>query len=151
MLKLKILLLAILLLPVCGFSQSTAETEKFVDDFNRRIDQAVVDNDLKSLKEWYADDFVFTHGSGHVDSKESWLKDIETNYSKSKFLYRRHDSTKVELHQDVAIVFGSLSIAKQTTEGVRSSYGVRYIRVYAKRKKQWQMISHRSVKYWGNP
>jgi ketosteroid isomerase-like protein len=149
--KLTLFIAAIVALPTLLFAQSDSETQTYLDDLNKRIDKAVVESDFASLKKWYADDFVFTHGSGHVDSKESWLKDIETSLAKSKFLYRQHDSTKVELHQDVAIVTGSLSIAKEGTDGVKNSYGVRYVRVYVKRKKEWQMISHRSVKYWGRP
>ncbi len=68
--KSKIFLFALILFPTLVSLNQMPKRKKLVDDFNRRIDQAVVDNDFKSLKEWYADDFVFTHGSGHIDSRK---------------------------------------------------------------------------------
>jgi len=126
-------------------SAQMSETQKLVDDINRSIDHAVVKKDGATLRKLYADDFVFTHGTGHVDGKESWIKDVE-NPTK-KFTSREHDSTKVELHQDVAIVTGSLSITRND-DSKAVKYGIRYVRVYALRNKNWQLISHRTVKEW---
>lgn len=116
-----------------------------VDALNRAIDRAVTGKDMKLLQEAYSPDFVFTHGTGHVDSKESWLKNVQS--AKTNFLSRDHDSTQVELHNDVAIVTGKLSIARQGEDKV-VRYAIRYVRVYAWRNKRWQMLSHRTTKQW---
>ena len=43
-------------------------------ELNRSIDQNVVRQRMAELKDQYADDFVFTHGTGLVDGKNSWLQ-----------------------------------------------------------------------------
>jgi ketosteroid isomerase-like protein len=119
---------------------------RVIDETNRKIDRAVVKKDMKFLNEHYGNDFVFTHGTGVIDSKESWLEDIR----KSKgFASREHDSTVVELHKDIAIVSGKLTVGRLTpAKDGTSKYSLRYVRVFALRKNNWQMISHRTTSEW---
>ncbi len=72
---------------------------------NQRIDQGVVEKNLGALEKLYASDFVFTHGTGTVDDKESWLRSV--GRPEQKFVSRVHDSTEVELHDDIALVSGT--------------------------------------------
>lgn len=116
-----------------------------IETLNQRIDDAVVKKDLALLRTVYADDFVFTHGTGLIDGKESWLKDIEK--STARFISRQHDSTTVEVHDNVAIITGRLMVTREGEKGI-SKYGLQYVRVYALRKKKWLLISHRTVKEW---
>ena len=97
----------------------------------------MVQKNIADLEKAYADDFVFSHGSGKVEGKATWLKSA----GKGLFISRKHDSVKVELHHDVAIVKGKLSVAKTNKEKT-DRYHLYYIRVYTKRNQQWQMISH---------
>ena len=129
---------------ISAYAQTT-EVQKTVDNINRSIDEAVVKKDADKLRQLYADDFVFTHGTGYVEGKSSWIKDVE-NPSK-KFTSRVHDSTLVELHDNVAIVTGSLAITRSDAEKL-VRYGIRYVRVFALRNKNWQLLSHRTVKEW---
>jgi ketosteroid isomerase-like protein len=140
-----ITLLILLLAKYTSVSAQLSEKQKVVDDINRNIDYAVVKKDVAILRQLYADDFVFTHGTGYVEGKESWIKDVE-NPAK-KFTSREHDSTLVELHQDLAIVTGRLIISRSEKDKVYR-YGIRYIRVFALRNKDWQLVSHRTIKEW---
>lgn len=130
-----------------AFAQSKEEISKTIDDINRNLDKAVVNRDIPTLQKYYADDFVFTHGTGLVDSKESWIKNIQKLTDKDRFTARDHDSTAVELHGDVAILTGKLSVTRQANDNIRRYY-LRYVRVYALRNKVWQMICHRTTKEW---
>ena len=128
-------------------AQTTKETstKNLIDSINRIIDRAVVQKQISLLQKLYADDFVFTHGTGLVDSKRSWLKNIKD--TSVHFIYREHDSTLVELHHDVAIVTGTLTVKRQRRTEV-DGYALRYVRVFANRKNQWQMLSHRTTSEW---
>jgi ketosteroid isomerase-like protein len=114
-------------------------------EVNRQIDEGVVKKDIALLNKLYGDDFIFTHGTGHVDSKESWVKHVAK--PETQFLSRVHDSTQVEMHHDIGIVTGKLSISRQDKDKI-ARYGIRYVRIYNKRKNNWQLISHRTVKEW---
>lgn len=125
---------------------SPEEIRKFIVELNQRIDQAVVDQDTAQLLQFYGDDFVFTHGTGTVDSKKSWIGSVR-KMKESRFISRQHDSTQVELHGDVALLTGTLSVAKETPSSV-NRYALRYVRLYAYRDKRWQLISHRTTSEW---
>lgn len=112
---------------------------------NAQIDASVVRKNIKALEKLYADDFVFTHGTGHVDTKTSWLKSVQN--PEILFLSRKQDSTQVEMHGHVAIVTGRLDIEREQNEKV-SSYGIWYVRVFVQKDNQWQLISHRTTKQW---
>ncbi len=110
---------------------------------NQQIDNYVVQANKKALDKLYADDFVFSHGSGRVEGKTGWFKSV----AKGSFASRQHDSVTVELHAGIAILKGMLSVTKKTEKG-NNKYHLKYVRVYTLRDKQWQMISH--LTYWEN-
>ena len=126
------------------FGQSSDALKKELDDLNKAIDQAVVDRKIDFLKKHYADDFVFTHFTGLVDSKESWIKNVEKLTDQDRYTKRQHDSTTVELHGNTAIIFGRLDVTRESGQKI-NSYALWYVRVFEKRKNVWQMISHRST------
>ena len=108
---------------------------------NQQIDNYVVLRNTAELDKLYADDFVFSHGSGRIEGKKGWF----TSVAKGNFLQRQHDSVTVEMHPGIAVLRGKLSVQKKDVKN-NSRYHLKYIRVYALRDKQWQMISH--VTYW---
>jgi ketosteroid isomerase-like protein len=130
-----------------GIAQTADETKKLVDDTNRIIDRAVVKQDVATMQKYFGDDFYFKHSTGQIDSKESWITSIKNLKEGNRFTSREHDSTEVELHGDIAIVAGKLSVAREAQPQVRKYY-LTYIRVFALRNKTWQLISHRSTKEW---
>lgn len=108
---------------------------------NQQIDDFVVQRNTAALDKLYADDFVFSHGSGRIEGKQGWFNSV----NKGSFLLRQHDSVTVELHPGIAILRGKLSVQKKGAKET-SRYHLKYIRVYAFRNNLWQMISH--VTYW---
>lgn len=125
--------------------QPDSLTAKTVDSINRLLDQSVVGKKIDVLKKHYAHDFIFTHGTGLVDSKESWIKNVAD--TSVHFVSRKHDSVHVELHNSIAILYGKLTVQRQQPDKV-AAYALRYIRVYAFRTKVWQLISHRTTAEW---
>lgn len=130
-----LLVVALAGLSVPGLTQSGDST--YLISLNQQIDDYVVQQKVKELGGLYADDFVFSHGSGKVEGKAGWLKTV----GRTTYPSRQHDSVKVELHPGVAIVKGNMAISRNDKDKV-AVYHLKYIRVYALRNKQWQMISH---------
>jgi hypothetical protein len=108
-----------------------------VAELNQIIDNEVVKKNVTALEPLYGADFVFSHGSGRVDSRESWLKTV----ARTTYPLRQHDSVKVELHPGLAIVKGKMYI-ERTDKDKLARYRLRYIRVFAMREKQWVLVSH---------
>ena len=122
--------------------QAQEDQQKELDNLNRSLDRAVVNKDIATLERHYGDDFVFTHSDGHVDSKHSWIKSIQ----QAHYLSREHDSTKVELHDDIAVVTGKLNIERKVKHPESPLFSIHYVRVYARRNDVWQLICHKSVR-----
>lgn len=116
-----------------------------IEAVNRRIEDAVVSKDFASLSALYADDFVFTHGTGLVQTKGQWLDSLRSN--ETRFLSRQLDSTSIELHAEIALVTGRLFVCRQSETG-ETRYGLQYIRVYSMKTGLWQLISHRTTSQW---
>ena len=119
------------------FLSAQVADSNFIILRNQQIDTYVVEHNTTALDSLYADDFVFSHGSGRVEGKQGWF----TSVAKGSFLSRLHDSVTVEFHPQLAIVRGKLSVQKKNKEKT-DRYHLYYVRVYALRKNTWQMISH---------
>ncbi len=131
----------LIILPVLlCFDSLNAQPEENLLRFEKSIDEAVVHANTEYLTTVYAYDFRFKHGTGVVDNKTTWLADVTKN--KGKFLSRELTEVEVELHDDVGITHGKLTVTR-----VDVTYSLRYVRVYRmnKEKGQWQMIMHRTV------
>jgi hypothetical protein len=102
-----------------------------------QIDNYVVQKNLAALDTLYAADFVFSHGTGLIEGKEGWLSAVKRN----TYPLRKHDSVTVEMHPDLAIVRGKLSI-QRLDNNTTTRYNLKYVRLFAIRNKRWQMISH---------
>lgn len=139
----KIFLTPILLIYTLLACGQTPEAEVLLA--NAQIDEGVAKKDIKKLELLYADDFVFTHGTGFVEGKSSWLKNVES--PDVRFTSRQQDSTKAEMHNDVAILIGRLDIKRQQKQQT-TQYGLWYVRVFVLRSGRWQLISHLTTKEW---
>ena len=125
---------------------SDQKDSSLIVGLNQQIDNYVVKQNVDVLRKLYADDFVFSHGSGKVEGRESWLKSV----AKGNFLLRQHDSVTVEMHPELAIVRGKLSVHKNNADKT-DRYHLKYFRLYAYRNKQWQLISHMTTSEYHEP
>lgn len=107
---------------------------------NSRIDQLVIERNVLALDSLYADDFVFSHGSGKVEGKTGWFKTVKA----ANYLLRRHDSVKVELHPEFAVLKGKMNIEKQGKDRL-DRYHLRYLRVFVRRSNRWVLASHNTT------
>ncbi len=120
-----------------GVQAQPAFDSVLVSLLNQKIDSFVVAKNLDALQSLYADDFVFSHGTGLIEGKESWLKAVNSNH----YIFRKHDSVSVELHPDMAVVRGKLTIQRVDKTKV-AKYVLWYVRIYASRNKRCQLVSH---------
>src|SRR5215207_3460669 len=97
-----------------AMGQNAADTsadKMFIDSINRALDRAVVKKDIGFLQKHYANDFYFLHATGMLDSKQSWIE--KSVRAAQPLRSREHDSTSIELHGDVALVSGTLTVLFQ--------------------------------------
>ena len=68
----------------------TSNTKKILDSINSGLDRSVVNKDFVFLQKHYADDFFYTHATGKMDSKKSWISKIKG--PANLYQSREHDS-----------------------------------------------------------
>lgn len=102
-------------------------------------------NDVAFLQKALADDVRFTHGTGLVWDKTKWLAAAPT----SKFTARDLSSVEVEPHGDIIETTGHTHVRGSNAEN--PEYHIWYVRVYARRKGVWQIVSNRTVRQVNGP
>jgi ketosteroid isomerase-like protein len=102
------------------------------------LDELATSGDFEKLASCLADDFRYNHSTGLSQSKDEWLEGL-------KPLVGRRDriagSIQVEMHGDVAVVFGDLDVVWK--DG-RHAFD-RYVRVYRETNGDWRAVSQRTV------
>ncbi len=81
--------------------------EAVLRSLERAQANAVVEMDFDALEEIYADDFIFTHGTGEVHDKTRWFDALSSGRD---YLSREHEMIEIELHGDLGIVYGVLLV-----------------------------------------
>ena len=115
-----------------GFASDQVKVELI--KIENALAAAVVDLDIALLDSTYAEDFVFTHSDGRVDTKESWLINLRSN--DQIYVSRSIDSIEVELHGDIAITTGRIHIKTKLDDPRRRQFTIWYVRVYERRDQR---------------
>lgn len=124
--------------------QKVSEKDELLT-LDRQWQEAVVAGDVKFIEKRTADDFVFTHGGGTmVDTKADWVG--RTKQVPQRQLQRKASNQTVEIHGDIALVFGRLDVRATTkTDSPPVCYALEYVHLYARRKSHWMFLSHRTT------
>jgi len=133
------LILFSLLCSFAGTGIAQMNDSAYLLRLNQLTDDYVVARNTVALDSIYADDFVFNHGSGKTEGKSGWYATVK----RADYPLRAHDSVKVELHGNIAIVKGKMNIQKVNKDKT-DKYWLKYVRVYVLRDR-WRLISHSTV------
>jgi hypothetical protein len=109
---------------------------------DRAFDHAILMSDTEFLSRMLAPDFKFTHGDGNNQSKSEIIDAVKAGRLRSKT--REVDEQAVEIHGDIALVSGRVHVVRDNPDPARRDFSFWYIRVYAKRANELQLISHRT-------
>ncbi len=133
-------------------SAADAATIKEVLEFEKKMEDAVVRGDVKTLDRMLSPDFIFTHGDGwtsggaplKVDTKTTWLAYVAKQ--PPPYFYRDLDHVQVELHGDIALTIGRYLYLPRSNNPQPGHLYVWFERVYQKQNGEWKHLSHKTVK-----
>jgi uncharacterized protein (TIGR02246 family) len=126
-----------LLLPLPAVAQSAAEAA--ILKLEQQWVDAVVKADTAMLDKLYTDDMLYTHSSGTVDTKASYIDSLKT--SKAKYTSIERDEIRVRLYGATAIV-----TCRSVIKVNNNTIPARYIHVYVKQKGVWRMAAHQTTR-----
>ncbi|MBH8559128.1 nuclear transport factor 2 family protein [Hymenobacter negativus] len=145
--KTRSLLLAFLLaLPLFAFSQVSKPKNmaviKEIEALERQRFEAQVKKDYAFLEKAFADDLVYTHGSGVQNTKTEYIQSIKDG--KSQYGNIEIDALNVRAYNDdkTAVVNGTIRITSPPQpDGSTSVARIKYVVVQIKdKKKGWQVV-----------
>jgi hypothetical protein len=114
---------------------SAIESVKAVDE---RRKAATVAADLGVLDEILADDLVWTHASGHSDSKSEWMAKVGSG--KVKYHSFAFDETRYRAYEGAVVMNGRGSTSVYHHGGI-DTFRMSVTAVYAKNGPSWQLVA----------
>ena len=134
------------------FAQSKAEKRQAaakaeVEASERQRFKAQVSKDYDFLGKVFADDLIYTHSGGKIDSKETYINSIKEG--KSAYDAIDVEELRIRTYNDekAAVVNGTIMITQPTADGKTTLAHIRYAVVYVKNKgKGWQLVMWQSLK-----
>ena len=114
-----------------------------VREVDRERFRAMVENHFEQLAALLADDLVYVHTSGEVESKRQFLDRLRSG----SLRYRSIEPTDVlvRTYGDAAVVTGRSKMAV-TTGGSDRQFEILYTAVYAESGGRWQLVSWQSTR-----
>ena len=99
--------------------------------------RALVEGDLATLEETFADELSYTHSDGSVDTRDSYLEKLRTRY----YVYDRvdHPVDRVSVVGDCAIVVGRM-IADIRVQGTPKHLDNLVLVVWTRARGDWQLL-----------
>ena len=100
-------------------------------------------NDQAALGKLLSDSLVYTHASGVVDSKRSYMESLK---GKQKYSSVDYDNVKVNRHGDATAILTARLRVQGTTAGTPFNHLVLLTHVWVKNGGQWQLAAHQTTR-----
>lgn len=104
-------------------------------------------NDFAALERLLADDLVYSHSSGAVDGKASYIDSLRTG--KAHYLKIVPEEIKTRVMGDIVLIHGRGTFTLETnTNGQKGENVLKlsFLDVWQKRSGKWQMIAWQSTR-----
>ncbi len=105
--------------------------------------QAMLNADVAALDDVLADDLIYAHTTGTIDSKSSMIENIGSGAVN----YELIEPTDVQfrVYSDVAVVTGSANMRVSAGDQLYE-LSIRFIEVYVVADDRWQLVSWQSTR-----
>jgi ketosteroid isomerase-like protein len=104
---------------------------------------AIMKMDYAALEKMLADELVYTHSTGLIDTKREYIDNLKTGVQKYNSV--QHLDPKVQVYGTTAILTSGLKM-DTTTRGTQQVASFRVIHVWVKRAGAWQLAAHQTTR-----
>lgn len=120
--------------------------EKQVRELERERVNALVAGEVKVLDRILADDLIYIHSSGLVDTKASFIQSIKSGALKYEAM--DHDDLAVKMFPDLALITGKTDVKVRSggPTGELRGLRLRFTCIYARKGGRWQMVGWQSTR-----
>ena len=117
--------------------------EQAVLKLEQQWEDALLKSDVAALDKIYDDSLSYTHSSGTVDNKATYIGNIKSGASKYESMKR--DDIKVRVYGNTALV-NCHWVVHSVSRGNKIDTNARLLHVYVKQKDGWKMVSHNATR-----
>ena len=129
-----------LLLSCCAWAQSSSDIEKLDD----RWGKAIVSRDAAVLDKLLADDLIYGHASGVLDTKATYLGKIRSGKQVYATLERKNVSVRI-LDANNAMTHSWMHVTGVNQDG-KFDDRVMMLHIWTKRNGAWQLAGHQTAR-----
>lgn len=116
-----------------------------IEKTERAWGAAMMKNDFAALDKLMADDLVYSHSNGLVDSKQSYIDGLKSG--KSAYYVIEYDHIKVkDLDANTALAFCKATFTTKAPDGNKQVMPLLLLHVFRKNNGQWQLVAHQSAR-----
>jgi ketosteroid isomerase-like protein len=129
-----------------SLAQETAVSDLFSQTVlaaEQRWQDALIQSDTDALAALYDDTLIYTHSTGKVDSKTSYIAAIKSGAT--RYLSMDRSDIKVTLYDNAAVVTCHWKV-QVASRGNKTDMDARYLHVYVKQKGGWKLAAHESTR-----
>jgi ketosteroid isomerase-like protein len=147
MLTLRLILMAMLVLPLAGAAQTPARdgAEQQVLQAEKDRFAAMVKGDKAALERLLADDLTYTHSSALFESKAEFIKSVTSGAIDYVSVTPSETDWKVRIDGNIAIVNG-LAAVNVVDSGKDLKFRLRFTTVHRNQGGRWQLASWQATR-----
>lgn len=119
--------------------------EKAVEAAERAWGAGVVAKNYAALDKVLADDIIYTHSNGLVDTKKSYIDSLKSG--KAEYYVVNYSSIRVKmLDPNTAMAFCRANFETKAADGSRQKMELALLHVFKKNGANWQLVGHQSAR-----
>lgn len=121
----------------------SAEAEKQVREAQARRFEVMVGGNTAALAPLLADDLVYTHGSGQVETKAQFLESLASGRLRYRAIAA--PDAVVRVYGEAAVVTGRADV-QATAGGQDVAFAARYLAVYVREGGAWRLAAWQNTR-----
>lgn len=134
--------LTLLAVPIC-LLLAQPDVESSIKQAELGWSSAILKNDLTQLDRILSDDLVYYHSSGLVDTKRTYLSNLQS--AKFQYHFVDYEQMKIRAFGNTSVVNAKLRI-KAIDNGTPIDNLFLLTHVFVKQRGSWQLVSHQTTR-----
>jgi ketosteroid isomerase-like protein len=120
-----------------------AQDKAFVLALDKQWSDAIVKSDTATLEKLLADDLVYAHATGIVDTKKTYIAKIKERRQVYKSFEQRNPV--VNIYKDSAVTFSHVRVTGTNQAGAFDDK-IMLIHFWVKQNNAWRLAGHQTTK-----
>ncbi|HAX41455.1 MAG: nuclear transport factor 2 family protein [Bryobacteraceae bacterium] len=119
--------------------------EKSIETAERAWASGVTGKNYPVLEKVLANDLIYSHSNGLVDTKKSYIDALKTG--KAEYYQINYESIRVKmLDANTAMAFCRAFFQTKAADGSKQEMVLAFLHVFRKNGNDWQLVGHQSAR-----